>query len=70
MSGIGKRIKDARLRKGFTQVELAKKVGASSHTIISDYERGNRGKKRPDPELLLKLCKVLDISIDHLFLGK
>ncbi len=70
MSSIGDRIKKARLAKNLTQVELAKLSGASSHTIIGDYERGKRGNKRPDIELILKLCKVLNVSIDYLLLGK
>jgi transcriptional regulator with XRE-family HTH domain len=67
---MGQRIKQARLAKGLTQTELAKKIGASSHSIICDYETGKRGKKRPDIAMLVKLSAILDISIDWLFLGK
>jgi transcriptional regulator with XRE-family HTH domain len=67
---MGQRLKKARLEKGLTQVQLAKKSGASSHTIICDYESGKRGKKRPDIKLLVKIAEILDISIDYLFLGR
>jgi transcriptional regulator with XRE-family HTH domain len=69
-STLGQRIKQARLKKGLTQTQLAKKAGASSHTVICDYERGKRGKKRPDIRFLLKVAEALDISINYLFLGK
>jgi repressor LexA len=69
-STLGSRIRAARLKKGLTQSELAKKAGASSHTIICDYEKGKRGTKHPDIRFLLKIASVLDISIDYLFLGK
>src|SRR5690348_11981234 len=40
---LGERLRKARLAKRLTQVELAKKVGVSSHVIIGDYERGKSG---------------------------
>lgn len=67
---LGERIKQARLNKGLTQGELAKMVHASSHSIICDYEKGKRGAKRPDIQLLVEICRVLEVSIDWLFLGK
>lgn len=69
-STMGERIKSARLRKGLTQVELAKRIKASSHTLICDYERGKRGKRRPDIQMLIKIASILDVSIDYLLLGK
>jgi transcriptional regulator with XRE-family HTH domain len=67
---IGNRVRQARLRHHMTQEELAKQTGASSHTIICDLEKGKRGNKRPNVPLLVKICDVLDISLDWLFLGK
>ena len=69
-STLGTRIREARLRKGITQTELAKLVDVPSHSVISDYERGKRGRKRPDIVFLLNVAKILDISPDWLFLGK
>lgn len=66
---IGQRIKQARIAKRLTQTELAKKVGATSHSVISDHERGKRGK-RADVQFLVRIAEALDISIDWLFLGK
>ena len=53
----------ARLRKerGFTQKELAGKVGIAS-TLISDYERG---KLRLYDELIVKMAEVFQISTDQ-----
>lgn len=65
---LGSRLRDARLKAGLTQVELSKRVGLPSHSTICDYEKGKRGK-RPDIRLLVKICEVLNISIDYLFLG-
>lgn len=67
---LGKRMKDARLKKGFSQGELAKLIGATSHTVIAYYEHGKRGKGRPDIVLLLKIAKALDVTTDYLFLGE
>lgn len=66
---IGERIRAGRKAKGLTQGELASKVGAASHCFISDLERGKRGK-RPNVPLLVKICEILDISFEYLFLGK
>lgn len=41
--GIGKRIREARMRAGITQTELAKKTGLGQGTI-SNIERGHRGE--------------------------
>jgi transcriptional regulator with XRE-family HTH domain len=65
---IGKRLRNARLDKGLSQVDLAKKV-KSFPQVIGDYERSRRGSLRPDIMLLNRICKELEISIDHLFLG-
>lgn len=67
---IGERVRIARKRCNLTQVELAKRVGASSHTIICDIEKGKRGNKRPNIPLLVKISEELDVSLDWLFFGK
>lgn len=68
METIGKRLRAARLSAKLSQVELAKAVD-SFPQVIGDYERGRRGSRRPDIVLLTRICKVLKISIDWLFLG-
>jgi len=50
--------KDARLKKGLTQVEVAKKAGLGDNT----YPKIERGISKPSPESIKKLVKVLDID--------
>ena len=52
-----------RLEKGFTQIELAKKVGVSNQTI-SDIERGVRN---PSPKLAMKISKVLGFDMSYFY---
>jgi Predicted transcriptional regulators len=66
---MGQRLKAARLAKGLTQTQLAKIVKLTSHSVICDYELGKRGRRRPDLELLIKISKALDVSLDYLILG-
>ncbi|RCW63022.1 helix-turn-helix domain-containing protein [Saliterribacillus persicus] len=58
----GKRIKAYRKLKGYTQVGFAKEVGLSV-SILGELERGNRV---PTLELLQKIAKTLDVSLDEL----
>jgi transcriptional regulator with XRE-family HTH domain len=51
-------IKQARLAKGLTQVQLARKVGVDSITI----SRWERREFAPTGARLLKLAKVLDVD--------
>jgi transcriptional regulator with XRE-family HTH domain len=59
---FGKRLARIRKEKGFTQVELAEKLG-SIQTIISDYERG---KSRPHADMVTSIAIALDVSADEL----
>lgn len=60
---VAKRIKHYRELKGLTQEELGKMVGVK-HNTISAYESGIN---RPDMDILYKIAKALDVSIDDLF---
>ena len=62
MSIFSQRLKDCRKRCGFTQSELAKKLGVAS-SAIGMYEQGRR---EPDSSMLLKICSVLDTTTDYL----
>lgn len=42
---IGKKIRDLRVRKSISQVDLAKAIGLESHAAISDIERGKTNLK-------------------------
>jgi transcriptional regulator with XRE-family HTH domain len=67
-TSLGLRLKQKRLEKNLTQNELAKTVGTDQQ-VIHQYECGKRGKKHPDIYLLIEISKVLDFSLDWLFLG-
>lgn len=56
------RLKEERLRKGYTQQELAEKVGANNRNI-SKYEAGTT---QPNYEMLCALADIFDCSADYL----
>ena len=59
---FGQRLARLRKAKGYTQVELAGKMGIIQ-VLISDYERD---KLRPYHEVIINFAKALDISADEL----
>lgn len=59
---IGVFIQKVRKNKGFTQKELAEKIGVSDKTI-SKWENGN---SIPDTSMLLPLCNELEITVNEL----
>jgi transcriptional regulator with XRE-family HTH domain len=61
-SELGKRLARLRKERGFTQVELAEKTEVIQ-SIISDHERG---KLRPNHEMIVKIATALQISADEL----
>ena len=62
MSNIGERITQLRKAKNWSQEDLAKQINAS-RIMIGNYERGDNS---PSIEVLLKLAKALDVSLDYL----
>ncbi len=63
---IGKFIAEERNRKGYTQKQLAEKLGISDKTI-SEWECGN---EFPDASLIFPLCNELDIAVIDLLSGQ
>lgn len=61
---LGKRVKQARKEKGYTQKELGEKTGYSE-PHISHVEGG----AIPSLEFAAKLAKALEISLDELVYG-
>lgn len=59
---FGQRLARIRKEKGFTQVELAQKMGIIQ-VLISDYERD---KLRPYHEMIAKFAQALEVSADEL----
>ena len=62
MVQMGKIIKEKRIAKGYTQVQLGKLLNVSTQAV-SKWERGGT----PDIELLPEIADVLGISMDALF---
>ena len=64
---IGRRLKDLRKKMGLTQIQLAKKIECSGHTIIN-YERGVFSEKTgcPDMYIILRLADLFCVSVDYL----
>lgn len=59
---IGERIKEARLKNGLTQEQLAALIGVAKSTLTG-YEKGNR---EPDALKINALSKALGVSGDYL----
>ena len=58
---VGERIRSERTKAGFTQAELADKVGFTSQTI-SNWESGSR---EPDIDALVKLSSFGESGRSH-----
>ena len=48
-------------KKGYSQYQLAKKMGVSS-SVITELKKGNI--KKPSVELMCKIAAALDVSLD------
>ena len=59
---LGQRLARLRKERGFTQVELAKKMGIIQ-VLISDYEHE---KIRPNPDIIVRFAQALDVSTDEI----
>lgn len=60
---IWNKIKTLRTERGWTQADLAAKVGISRQAVISI----ERYKYTPSLELAFKIAEVFDVSIDKIF---
>lgn len=59
---IGRKITQLRKQHNLSQTELAKQLEAS-RTIVGNYERN---ENTPSIEMVLKLAKVFNVSVDFL----
>lgn len=64
-SFIGKNIKEARLSKNWSQMDLSQATGISN-SVISAYENG---KKMPGLDTLVRFSEALKTTIDQLYYG-
>ncbi|GGK00740.1 HTH-type transcriptional regulator ImmR [Lentibacillus kapialis] len=62
MNVLGKRLKEARVKAGYKQVDACKKLGISNGTL-SGYERNYRD---PDTQTLNKMATLYEVSVDWL----
>jgi putative transcriptional regulator len=60
---VGNHVKEHRLRRGFSQQELAKLVGVSRQSINSI----ERGRYIPSLPLALRIARLFGCSTDELF---
>lgn len=63
---LGLRIALLRAEKGWSQAELAKRIGVSA-SAVGMYEQGRR---EPSLALLVCLAQELDVTTDYLLTGK
>lgn len=59
---IGARIRKYREMSGFSQKELAQKIGVSNSRVSN----GEQGINRPDADILADICKALNVSPSEL----
>jgi transcriptional regulator with XRE-family HTH domain len=62
---FGRRLKDLRKQKGYTQKELADRIGVRQ-AQLNKYEGGSNA---PSLEKLVELAEVLEVSADYLLAG-
>ena len=60
---IGEKIKELRIEKGFSQMQLGKTIGVSQKAI--DY--WERNVNEPKASYIIALVKVFEISFDDFF---
>lgn len=63
---IGKFISENRKKQNLTQEQLAEKLSISKNAV-SKWERG---LNLPDVSIMQDLCKILDITLNELFIGE
>lgn len=63
MAKIGERIKELRLEKGLTQMQLGKLIGVSQKAV--DY--WERSVNEPKASYIIALVKVFEITFDEFF---
>jgi len=59
---LGQRLARLRKERGYTQVELARKVGIIQ-ALVSDYERD---KLRPHADMIVRFAVALEVTADEL----
>lgn len=66
MTLLGKKIKNLRNEKRYTQSELAERLGVTKSTVAA-YENDTR---MPSYDVLIKISRLFHVSIDSLLTGE
>ncbi len=62
---VGKRLKAAREARKMTQKDVVKRADPSGRFDSNVYGRYERGVSLPTAEMLVQVCKALEISADY-----
>jgi transcriptional regulator with XRE-family HTH domain len=62
LKGIGQMIRDARIKKGMTQADLADNIGVSQGAV-GQWEQG---MTIPRPKHIIRISTLLDIPVEEL----
>ncbi len=62
--GLGHFLRESRLRAGYSQLEVAKRLGYNTAQVVSDWERDVQS---PPGHALRKLAIAYNISIDAIY---
>lgn len=62
MSMVNAKMKELRLEHGFTQQYVADALGIDR----SNYSKYERGKLEPNPDMLIALTKLYNVTADYL----
>ncbi len=65
MEGFVERIKKLRVNNGYTQAELAEKLGISP-SAVGMYEQGRR---EPDKRIIMEMSRLFNVSADYILSG-
>ena len=63
MKIFGERLKEARTEKHLKQTDIATMLNVSGNTVYA----WENDKQEPSMATLLKLCEILEVSLDYLF---
>ena len=63
---LGIRIAILRISKGWSQAELARRIGVST-SAVGMYEQGRR---QPAADVLVKLAEIFEVTTDFLLTGR
>lgn len=68
-ASMGARIRQRRLRKKFSQAELARQAGITAGALWRIELGTGKRARGAGRDLLIKLAVILDVSLDYLLLG-